>query len=88
MSEVEKHNNRDDLWVVINGKVYDLTRVGFLAMILALHREADSASLASSLKTIRGELPLSTKPPVKMPRTSTTPFTPLGPSRMASTRTP
>jgi hypothetical protein len=27
MSEVEKHNTRDSLWVVINGKVYDLTEV-------------------------------------------------------------
>lgn len=23
--EIEKHNNRDDLWMVINGKVYDVT---------------------------------------------------------------
>ncbi len=27
MSEVEKHNSRDSLWVVINGKIYDLTKV-------------------------------------------------------------
>lgn len=25
MSEIEKHTTRDDLWMVINGKVYDVT---------------------------------------------------------------
>lgn len=27
MSEVEKHKTKEDLWVVINGQVYDLTQV-------------------------------------------------------------
>lgn len=27
-AEVQKHNTRDDCWVVLNGKVYDLTKVG------------------------------------------------------------
>lgn len=24
-TEIEKHDTRDDLWMVINGKVYDIT---------------------------------------------------------------
>jgi hypothetical protein len=31
-AEVSKHNNEDDCWVVINGKVYDLTEVGLPPM--------------------------------------------------------
>ena len=30
MSEVEKHNKVDDLWVVIDGKVWDMTEVSQL----------------------------------------------------------
>lgn len=25
LAEIEKHTSRDDLWMVINGKVYDVT---------------------------------------------------------------
>lgn len=25
LSEIEKHTTRDDLWMVVNGKVYDVT---------------------------------------------------------------
>lgn len=28
MSEVEKHSKRDDLWLIVNGRVYDFTKVG------------------------------------------------------------
>ena len=27
MSEIEKHNKVDDVWVVIDGKVWDMTEV-------------------------------------------------------------
>jgi cytochrome b involved in lipid metabolism len=26
-SEVQKHDSKDDCWVVLNGKIYDLTEV-------------------------------------------------------------
>ena len=33
-SEVNKHNNEGDCWVVINGKVYDLTEVSHLSCLI------------------------------------------------------
>jgi hypothetical protein len=35
MSEVEKHNKPGDLWVVIEGKVWDMTEVGHNVTISA-----------------------------------------------------
>jgi hypothetical protein len=32
-SEVNKHDNEGDCWVVINGKVYDLTEVSLLSCL-------------------------------------------------------
>jgi cytochrome b involved in lipid metabolism len=29
--EVRSHNTRKDVWFVVEGKVYDVTKVGFLA---------------------------------------------------------
>jgi len=26
VSEIQKHNNADDCWIVVNGKVYDFTK--------------------------------------------------------------
>jgi L-lactate dehydrogenase (cytochrome) len=33
-SEVNKHDNEGDCWVVINGKVYDLTEVRFFFILI------------------------------------------------------
>lgn len=42
MSEVEKHNKPDDLWVVIEGKVWDMTEVSH--MNNTRHRKSTAAA--------------------------------------------